>query len=540
VPTETSPPAHPTAAPEALPTPSQRDGAAWLRRLWWLPGALVYALLRLPSLLEPHWYTDEAGYATAGREILSGRMPYTQAWNNKPPLHLATVGAVVKTVGSSETALHLVTLATGGIALAALAWTAHRLFGTWKAATALLVAGAVLGLPIVDAELIIPESLLIAPASWAAALIVVRLHERRIDGWLWAAVAGLLAAAAVCYQQTAVADAGAFGLILLLHPVARPRHFLAFAAAALAATAAWVLPLLALVGGHTLWFAMVGFYTGDYNLSSLPGAHGPLLVALVALSVAVAVAGALLARRSGTRNPAWMLAVWAVATLTVPAAAQQPFPHFLAPCVIPCVLTLVAVLPTRRPSLQSLRTPSTALAAAVPLTASLLTAGLLARSAGLDWIPPAASNGSNAYRNFETYYPGAWAALTGAHSWSDWESEFDLRASADTATAAWLREHGFRGARAVVWSSDAWPYLLADLPVLLPTAPIYNDMVLLGSNGEVTNRVRALRPAIILAESDDVAAFPEITSLLKSDYREVYASTVDHVYLRNDLDVPAS
>ena len=48
--------------------------------------------------------------------------------------------------GSSETALHLATLASGGIALAALAWAAHRLFGTWKAATALLAGAAILGL----------------------------------------------------------------------------------------------------------------------------------------------------------------------------------------------------------------------------------------------------------------------------------------------------------------------------------------------------------------------------------------------------------
>jgi hypothetical protein len=62
--------------------------------------------------------------------------------------------------------------------------------------------------------------------------------------------------------------------------------------------------------------------------------------------------------------------------------------------------------------------------------------------------------------------------------------------------------------------------------------------VLLGSNGEVTNRVRALHPAIILAEDDDLAYFGEITPLLQSDYREVFGSTVDHVYLRNDLTVP--
>ena len=35
-------------------------------------------------------------------------------------------------------------------------------------------------------------------------------------------------------------------------------------------------------------------------------------------------------------------------------------------------------------------------------------------------------------------------------------------------------------------------------------------------------------------------ASKEIAPLLKSDYRQVFSSTVDTVYLRNDLDAPAS
>jgi hypothetical protein len=539
VPAHLSTPPRATSASDASPAfPPPR--ARRLARLWWLPGALAFALLRLPSFLEPHWYTDEAGYATTGREMLSGKLPYSQIWNNKPPLHLATVGAVVKTVGSSETALHLVTFASGAIALAALAYMARRLFRPWKAATALLAAAALLGLPFFDAELLIPESLLIAPASWAAAIVITRLHQRRIEGVGWVIGAGVLAAVAICYQQTAVADAAAFGLILLVHAAARPRHAAAYLGTVLAATAAWVIPLIVLVGPHTLWFALVGFYLGNYNLSSQPGAHGPVLAVLLLLTVVFAIAGAVIARRRGITHPGWMLAVWAVATLCVPAAAQQPYAHFLTPALIPCVLTVVSVLPERRPSLRASQRRGRQLAAVAPLAASLLTAALLARSAGVDWIPPGASQGMNGYRNLETYYAGAWQVVTGRHTWTEWELEFDQRAPADYAASQWLRRHGYSGARAVVWSSDAWPYLLADLPVLLPTAPIYNDQVLLGSNGEVTDRVRALGPSIILAEADDLAYFPEIVPLLKSDYREVFSSTVDHVFLRNDLDAPAS
>lgn len=500
-------------------------------RLWWLPAALVFTLLRLPSLLQPHWYTDEAGYATAGREMLSGHVPYADIWNNKPPLHLATVGAVVHVFGSSETALHVLTLVFGGVALAGAAYLAHHLFSPKKAATVLLAVAVLIGLPLFDADLAIPESLLIAPATWAAAIVVVRLHEGRTQGAGWAVAAGLLAAATVCYQQTAVADAGALGLILLLHPRATLRHFAAYATATLALTAAWVVPVAILAGPGTLGYAMVGFYAGDYNLSALPDAHTPLHYTLLALCVALAITGAVVARlRNGGAGPAWMLGVWAVATLLVPAAAQQPFAHFAGPAVIPTLLYLAATAGAGA---------SRALAA-IPIVAAVLVAGLMARSAGVDWIPHLDSGGMNGYRNLSTYYVGAMQAMTGRLDWSDWEKQWDDRAPADTAVSAWLREHGLAGHSAVVWSSDAWPYLLADLPVLLPTAPIYNDETLLGENGQVTNRVRQLEPEIIVTSDDAVATFPEITELLKSRYREVYASAPDHVFLRDGIAVPGS
>ena len=31
---------------------------------------------RLPSFFEPHWYSDEAGYATVARELLRGKTLY--------------------------------------------------------------------------------------------------------------------------------------------------------------------------------------------------------------------------------------------------------------------------------------------------------------------------------------------------------------------------------------------------------------------------------------------------------------------------------
>src|SRR5438552_15830795 len=146
-----------------------------LRRARWIvPGFLLYAVLRLPSFVEPHWYSDEAGYVSVARSLLRGRVLYAGIWNNKPPLHLWTITGVVSLFGSSEAALHALTFVSGALTLAAVYWAGVRLLGARRAAVAVLAAGLALGSPIVDAELALPESLLIAPVSGVGALLHVR------------------------------------------------------------------------------------------------------------------------------------------------------------------------------------------------------------------------------------------------------------------------------------------------------------------------------------------------------------------------------
>ncbi|MGA8666385.1 MAG: glycosyltransferase family 39 protein, partial [Candidatus Dormiibacterota bacterium] len=140
-----------------------------------IPGLATLVVLRLPSLMEPHWYTDEAGYVNVARELLKGRILYAQIWNNKPPGMLWTIALEVQLFGSSEIGLHLLTLISGMTTLAAVVWAAGRLYTPRRALLAGVIVAVILGLPIVDAELAVPESLMIAPLSWAGAIILVRI-----------------------------------------------------------------------------------------------------------------------------------------------------------------------------------------------------------------------------------------------------------------------------------------------------------------------------------------------------------------------------
>jgi 4-amino-4-deoxy-L-arabinose transferase-like glycosyltransferase len=514
--------------------PSREPRATWISRWWALPGVLVFALARLPSFFEPHWYSDEAGYATTARELLRGKTLYVDAWNNKPPLQLWTIALSVRFFGASEAALHALTFVSGFLALLGVAVLARRLLSPWRAGFAVLAAGLLLGMPILDAELIVPESLLIAPATWAGVVLITRLSRGEVElgrPELWPIAVGALAAAAIAYQQTAVAEAGAFALILLVAGRSWRRLAL-YLATVVGLTAAWVGVAVAAAGASRVGYALAGFYVA-YTQSVLPqDASGGLrhwgLVLLLTLLIAV---GALLQR--GTRTLTWALWVWAGATLLISAAAQQPYSHFLTPAVAPVVLAVASLPAPRRFTSLAPR----ARLGAVPLAAGILAVGFMARTAGLDWIPNVAAPGMNGYRNLATYYGGSAQAAVMPESRDGWRSEFDERVDGDEAAATWVRTHGLAGHSAVVWSNDPWPYLLADLPLMLPTPPIYNDVTLLGQNGQVSARVKQLNPELIVTGDDAVLQFPEVKSVL-SHYRAVCNWSHVIVWLRQDVDVP--
>lgn len=76
----------PRASDQALGTASDRPGRLRWRLPWSLTVPVVLLLLlRLPSLFEPHWYTDEAGYANTAWLMMHGKVLYLSVWNNKPP-----------------------------------------------------------------------------------------------------------------------------------------------------------------------------------------------------------------------------------------------------------------------------------------------------------------------------------------------------------------------------------------------------------------------------------------------------------------------
>lgn len=78
----------------------------------WLALALVITaiiLLVLPMLLYPLG-PDQGEFATTGREILAGRIPYVEVWNPKPPAVFYVFGAAMTLFGETTYALRSIDL----------------------------------------------------------------------------------------------------------------------------------------------------------------------------------------------------------------------------------------------------------------------------------------------------------------------------------------------------------------------------------------------------------------------------------------------
>src|SRR5207237_1145434 len=128
---------------------------------------------------------------------------------------------------------------------------AHRLRSPRRALITSVAFGLAIGLPLFEAELLLPESLLIAPTTWAGFLVLTRvipMSDGAAGHWTWAALAGGLMGVAVGLQQTALADAAAFALIIAVMPGVSRRALLGVGVGFAGVVAAWLAPTILALG----------------------------------------------------------------------------------------------------------------------------------------------------------------------------------------------------------------------------------------------------------------------------------------------------
>lgn len=485
----------------------------------WLGGSLgLFALLRLPSLFEPHWYTDEAGYANTAFLSTHGKVLYLTVWNNKPPLLFWIYDISLSLFGPSELGLHLLSMLAGALTLVAIWMIVRDNWGGRGLGVTMAAAAILLGLPLLSGDLALPENFLILPEAWAMYLLLraVRCGSGPSRAILEVA-AGVVFGLAALIQQTALGPLLAVGLLLAVAP---RRGALASAARLLAGCGvilgAGLAPYLIWAGPSHVYFFLVSSF-GGYTSRTLPLNAVNILPRV--LAGVLLVAGLVTARHRDTRMA--VIWLWLGADLLTYVLPDRAYPFHLLPSAVPLALALG--------QLSGRRILSLGRAWAVwPLLAGvLLSAGIWGALIATDQPQNNFYTGGRTV----TYYPMVIGRGLGIVSQTAYVDYYSPRAAAEAAAARWIRAHGLRGARAVVWSSDSWAYLLVPLTSVMPAPPIYKDYEWLGQARLLRRLVRE-RPELILATYDALRAYGPLLPILHRSYVEVESSTHGSLWRR--------
>lgn len=371
--------------------------------------ALAVVLARLPFVAG--WLGhDESGYLAVGQQWHSGGTSlYGGYWVDRPPL-LITVFRLAAVLGGAVP-LRLLGIVAAVVSVLAVGWTARRLAGPRAATWAAVVAAAFLVSPLagateVDGELLAAPFVAVGIAgavgalsassrrrlvaagacAGAAGVAAVLVKQNMLDVFVFAGVAGLLAARYVGPAHLARVAAGVVG----------------GGALAAGVSAVWTVAHGTSLGG--VWFAMYPFRVAANRVmaahpSSRAAGRAHLLLLDAALSgmvlvAALLVTGLVRARRdhpSSSRASSLARAVPVALAATVAYDAvsihlgEGFWSHYLVELAVPLALA-AGLAAERRP--RSARGSPGVSSSPPPPPRSWWPARTRSRSAGTPWAPP--------------------------------------------------------------------------------------------------------------------------------------------------------
>jgi hypothetical protein len=488
----------------------------------------LVALLRVPSLVEPLWYGDEAVYLTASQQILRGDALYVDIFDNKPPLLYYLTAGALAVFGHSVTAIKLLPLASSIATLFVLYYLARRLLDR----TAALVGVALLALLItptwLEGNVVGSEILMILPTCVGMLLG----FQRRFF------LAGCAFGIAFLFKVPAIFDFAAFFVFVALS-VERERERMTLSHLSVLSVG-FLIPFLVSVflfvalGGLDEYFKAAFLSGVDFTSSDETGSgeflfsHGRLLLnALpILLLVTVLAARSLADWRSGKRatpSAFEFMLLWLAFSFYGVLLAGRPHEHYLIQAAPPFALLLAFAL-TQVDFRRYLAAGALLLVLAIALDQGFELAKLNPDVHGRE-RPNTLAYYIDYNENFLDY-------ALGDKDFDAYADFFDGHISGNYRIASLLRQESEEGDSLYVYSDQTALYFGSHLKPAAKYVAFYHLEWDEARKPPTAEEVTASRPLYIVAEEPRIGEFTEIDTLIAQHYELVGSEGTFRVYKR--------
>ena len=428
----------------------------------------VFALLRLPSFLEPTWYSDDGVYADIGWALNHGARLYIDVWDNKPPgmywlseflighLPLSVAMPLASTLFTAATALCVATIG--------------KTLGNAQVGHAAALTYVVVGsIPSLDGNLLNAE---LCGATCTAMAMIILLRSM---SYSWLILAGALVGVAILFKAVFAADLVMVMGIPTIFGMAKGRSILTahtakdVLAILTGCSSTVVAAALALLTQGTLGQAIaivtrsdIG-YVAAYGSVGVGGFPGTLLTVprvLLVLAAGIGIAIALMRRgRFSAAVIAWWLG-WDIAAAMV---SGRGFPHYVQQAEPALCLALalgVYTLSSRLGHERSLAAATVLVAfIACQLVLWIPSAEIaLASGRGLGWP----KDDGVATSQLPAYYVAGYRSLINPSSAHAFERSFPTNLAQRRAAVGAIDTVSAPGERVFVWGWIPWVYVLSN------------------------------------------------------------------------------
>ncbi len=516
---------------------------------------LLFLFLRLPSLVEPHWYGDEGIYAAIGSEMSRGELLYLDTWDHKPPAIYVLYALSSGAQGLQLPLLKLLNIFAGLLAiflmfkLAQQLWQRQPQVATavcrWLTLAAVFAFAIVFGGTGVEANTVNAENFFI-PLVLAAIWVYLRFGQARP---VKAAVtAGLFLGIAVLFKFHPLLDAAALGWFILLGALkftkgnylptgstvmTALKRIVAYGLA-IAMPLALVAVYYALIGQFQAFFgAVVSYnfgYSGEFNASGLGFLLLPDTFTVRILLTAAAVLVLSILQISGKVKPVWgFVILWLIVALFGAKLSGRPYAHYFMQVVIPLLLTVMMIMGSQFSNYKHSAIEFLSRFTTGALIAFLVVYAVLAmfwqdyevkwgyassnyQSVGLTYLAQQTVSG---FPQWQTTSPGLLAKQAAStQAGRDWQRVFNDEALGVYRLGEFLQSQVNEGERAFIWANRGWSYSLAGVDNSSPYVVYYHI-----DDRNISQVVKTMAESTIVVIDRSYTLRPELESLLSSNYQ---------------------